>query len=407
MNKKILKWNSFVLIGIGICVLFIAVIIGILAVRLTFSMSPNSWDGLGVIVYIFLDAMLIGINVPSFLCGVNALKYLKNENNTIHRRLSIVFGVISLLIQCISIYVVFTTVSFDYNSQEAYVNQKNIALLVYFVIFVLPILVNIIQLIKIKYNLNFSKLKYLYVFLIIVITITLGIIIKVNVQRKSIIESNIIKVTENNKYSYSEFDAELRNRKLKYKLPREKYELSTNNDIFALDYDSEIEYAFSSGSYTDSYRLSVNTDRKFPMFIYDSYVSLIKKSDETEAYYYIGPEDWWISWNIYFINGHIYAAIEDESIYGSMRTNHLSKTEYGIIVSEENELTIYNKKNNYFVKGGGIIDTESGYQRRPFPTTTDIYNDKCMKIRVVDKINAETLDKIAKELSPRYWEKTE
>ena len=30
-----------------------------------------------------------------------------------------------------------------------------------------------------------------------------------------------------------------------------------------------------------------------------------------------------------------------------------------------------------------------------------------MKIRVVDKINAETLDKIAKELSPRYWEKTE
>ena len=401
MNKKILKWNSFVLIGIGICVLFIAVIIGILAVRLTFSMSANSWDGLGVILYIFLDAILIGINVPSFLCGFNALKYLKNENNTIHRRLSIVFGVISLLIQFISIYVVFTTVSFNYNSQEAYVNLKNIALLVYFVIFVLPILVNIIQLIKIKYNLNFSNFKYLYLFLIIVI------IIKANVQRKSIIESNIIKVTENNKCSYSEFDAELWNRKLKYKLPKKKYELTTSNDIFALDYDSEIEYAFSSGSYTDSYRLSINTDRKFPMFIYDSYVSLIKKSDETKTYYYIGPEDWWISWKIYYINGNIYAAIDDESMYGSMRENHLSKTEYGIIVSEESELTIYNKKNNYFVKGGGILDTESGYQRRPFPTTTDIYNDKCMKIRIVDKINAETLNKIAKELSPQYWKKTE
>ena len=27
-----------------------------------------------------------------------------------------------------------------------------------------------------------------------------------------------------------------------------------------------------------------------------------------------------------------------------------------------------------------------------------------MKIRKVDKINAETLDKIAKELSPKLWE---
>lgn len=55
------------------------------------------------------------------------------------------------------------------------------------------------------------------------------------------------------------------------------------------------------------------------------------------------------------------------------------------------------------MKGGGILDTRSGSQRSGLPTTTDIYNEKCMKIKVVDRVNAETLDEIAKELSPQYW----
>ena len=42
-------------------------------------------------------------------------------------------------------------------------------------------------------------------------------------------------------------------------------------------------------------------------------------------------------------------------------------------------------------------------QRSEFPTTSDVYNKECMKVRVVDKVNAETLDKIARELSPQYW----
>lgn len=55
------------------------------------------------------------------------------------------------------------------------------------------------------------------------------------------------------------------------------------------------------------------------------------------------------------------------------------------------------------MKGGGILGTRSGTQRSGFPTTTDIYNKNCMKIKVIDKVNDKTLDKIAKELSPQYW----
>lgn len=175
-------------------------------------------------------------------------------------------------------------------------------------------------------------------------------------------------------------------------------------EITALDSTEKTGYSFSSGSYFDHNTLSINTDRKFPMFVYNSYVSLIKKSEKTKSYYYIGANDWYITWYIYYINGKVYAAIGNEAEYdGNGWLTSLSKTRYGIVVSEEECITIYNSKNNYFVKGGGILDTASGRQRISFPTTTDIYNEKCMKIRVVDKIDGETLDKIAKELSPQYW----
>ena len=102
---------------------------------------------------------------------------------------------------------------------------------------------------------------------------------------------DIIDVTDKNVYSYSDFKQQLEYRKLIYKLPNNKLELAGNKEITAFDSRSEYGYEFTEYSDTDSYSLSVKTKRKFPLFVYDTYTSLIKKSSKTASYYYIGPED--------------------------------------------------------------------------------------------------------------------
>ena len=211
---------------------------------------------------------------------------------------------------------------------------------------------------------------------------------------------DIIDVTDKNVYSYSDFKQQLEYRKLIYKLPNNKLELAGNKEITAFDSRSEYGYEFTEYSDTDSYSLSVKTKRKFPLFVYDTYTSLIKKSSKTASYYYIGPEDWYITWYIYYVNGNIYAAIGDESEYGAGWETSLSTTKYGIVISEKKKITVYDAKDNKFIKGECIIDTTSGY-----PTISYKKHRKCMDIRVVDRVDAETLDKIAKELSPQYWKK--
>ena len=402
VSKKILKFNSWLLTIIG----FMLIAISTIYMFCTFSVSsvPNSWDVIGkffivigTIIFYVLSSLLV-------ISGIGTLNYLKGKNNY---KLCIVFNIIGVVLYNIFIlfFINLDVFNFfiDHYNGGVNVGVKVLLTIIILFIFVFPLILNIIILYKEKNNLCYKDLlKRFWIIIFCIITFIL-IFVCYNIFKLSIINTNKIEVTENNIFSYSDFESQLINRNLMYELPLGMSELTSSKEIFALDSSSKYGYLFSSDSSSDSYFLSINTDRKFPMFVYNSYTSLIEKSDKTASYYYIGPEDWYINWYIYYINGKIYAAIGDESEYGSGWETSLSTTKYGVVVSEEDEITIYNSQKNYYVKGGGIIDTRSGIQRNVFPTTSDIYNKKCMKIRVVDEINAETLDKIARELSPQYW----
>ena len=402
MNKKILKINSWILIIIGVVLMLFSTIY--MAYSISIPSTPNSWDDLGKFIIVTVTKIVFLLSSPLVISGMATLHYLKGKNTY---ELCMIFNVIGIILHSLFIflfiYLDILNIFNDHYNGNVYTELKIIVSAIIFFLFVCPLIITMIGLYKEKNDLKYKVIWHRYRFVVIGIVVIILIVICYNLFKFNSINTNKIEVTEDNIYSYSDFKSELESRNLIYELPKNKSELTSQHEITALDSSSKYGYAFSSGSYTDSYRLSVNTDRKFPMFVYDSYTSLIKKNNKTADYYYIGPEDWYINWYIYYINGKIYAAIGEESEYGSVWETSLSTTKYGVVASEEKDITIYNSKNNYFVKGGGILDTRSGTQRSGFPTTTDIYNENCMKIKVVDKVNAETLDKISKELSPQYW----
>lgn len=402
MNKRILKINAWLLMIIGIVLMLLFVFSTVYSISIP--SDPNSWEDLGKFIMIIATVIVCLINLPSVISGIGTLNYLRGKNTY---KLCMVFDVIGIILYSLFGFLFIYTDIFgifnDFYNGNANTRLMIIFSTIIFVLFICPLIINILELYKVEKKINYKELLRRYRFVVIGIVSIILIIGLYKLFTLRIINDNKIGVTKDTLYSYSDFKTELETRDLIYKLPENKSELTSPKTITALDSSSKYGYSFSSGTYTDSSMLSINTNRKFPMFVYESYTSLIKKSDKTAYYYYIGPEDWYINWYIYYINGKIYAAIGDESEYGKGWSTSLSTTKYGIVVSEEKDMVIYNSKNNYFVKGGGILDTSSGMQGSVFPTTTDIYNTKCMKIKVVDEVNAETLDKIAKELSPQYW----
>ena len=403
MNKSIMKVNSWISIILAIAIMLITSIY--LVNVISVPSRPNSWDDLGKFFAVCGAVIIYIMNTPLIITGLFTLKYIKKNK---FYKTCMTFNIIGIILFCafISLFIIRDELGVfaDYYNGNVNVGLKTILAVVLFVLFVLPLIINSILLYKDKNNLEskalFNKFRVLIIVLVIIAIVLAGYYLI----RFLIIGVNTIKVTDNNTYTYAEFKSELIKRKLVYNLPEDMMKLAGREDIFALDSNSKYGYEFSNGTYTDSYLLSVDTTRKFPLFVYESYTSLIKKSEKTASYYTIGPEDWYITWNIYYVNGTIYAAIGDESEYGSMWSTSLSRTRYGVVVSEEDKITVYNSQGNYFVKGGCVVDTSSGMQRSSFPTTKDIYGSGCMKIRVVDRVDAETLDKIAKELSPRYWD---
>lgn len=398
MNKKILKINSVFMITIALIPSLLFTFF--MFYRISIPSSPNSWDDLSKLFIKLIAVAVYILNSTLIVSGICTLKYLKEKKTY---KLSKISSIIGIILFCLLIiYFIFLDslqIFSDYTTGEVNYNLKFVLTFIIFLLFIVPMIINIFELYRSKNNIEFANLQHYHKFIVIpIIIVALCIALY-----KSIVNINKIKVTEENKYTYSDFKAQLKNRNLISDVSEVLHSTTGNQEILALDNTSKYGYEFSSGTYTDSYRLSVNTTRKFPMFVYDSYKSLIKRSNKTQDYYDIGPTDWYICWYIYYINGKIYAAIGEESQYGSSWETSLSKTKYGVVISEEKNITVYNRKHNYFVKGGGILDTASGSQRTSFPSTTDIYNPKCMKIRTVGKINAETLDNIAKELSPQYW----
>ena len=392
MSKKILKLNSWILTIIGVIVLVILTIC--MFYTISIPSEPNSWDDLGKFFIVIGSIIVYILSSTLVISGIGTLHYLKGKNGY---KLCIISNIIGIILYGIFIflfiYLDVLNIFSDYYNGNVNISLKIVLTTIISLIFICPLIINTIILYKEKNGLSYKNLWSRYRIIFIGIIVIVLIVFSYNIFKLSIINTNKIEVTENNIYSYSDFKSQLESRDL---IQKNKI---TQSEISALDSSSKYGYSFSEGTYTDSYRLSVNTNKKFPLFVYESYTSLIKRNDTTAYYYSIGLDDWYVNWFIYYVDGKIYAAFDDVSNYDGNDEISQAQNKYNIVVSEKKDITIYNWEKNYFVKGGCIIDSRSGMQRSGFPTTSDTYNKKCMKVRVVDKLNAETLDNIAKEIS--------
>lgn len=147
--------------------------------------------------------------------------------------------------------------------------------------------------------------------------------------------------------------------------------------------------------------LREDEEGRFNFYIYDSYNSLIEKSPKTADYYAIGPDDWWVEWIIYESNGQIFAAISYESKLNSVRTESLFDKQSIQIVAEKKEITTYNQNGDYYVNNGCFVSTTSpsNSNMMSFPRMYDSgLGHKCANVYVVDRVDAKTLDELAKQI---------
>lgn len=398
MNKKLLKVNSWILKIVGSTLIIISTIF--LISTLSVPSEPNSWDDLGKFVAGVATVIAYIIGIPFIIAGIKSSKSQKEkkkEKIEKRKKTSKIFSIISIILSMLFIFtfILKDVLDYyeDYSTGHVNVGLKVIHILLIFVIFVLPQLINLIGLSEKKITLksiwNDKKGKCILISTFIIISIFgLNLIVK-----QIIISTNKMQITEDKLYSYWDFRKELESRNLygQKGAPR--------NEISAMDSSSKYAQRFSEINNPANAMIFVGEDRKFPFFIYDNYATLIEKRDKNTPHDQIDYDDVYVEWIIYYVDGKIYAALDQESEYG----NTLARTEYGVIVSEEEDITIYNTKNNYLVKGGCITDTTSGMQRSGFPTTKDMYNKDCIRIKKVERIDSKTLDSIAKVIVPEYY----
>lgn len=394
MNKKILKINSWILKIIGFTLITLSTIY--LIHILSIPSEPNSWDDLGKFVVGIATVISYVIGIPFIISGIkssNVQKKNKIEKNK-QKKISKIFSIISIILSILFIFIFIIKDILNYYSDFATghinIELKIIHILIIFSIFILPQLINLICFSEKKFSLKNiwkdKKVKYI----IIAISIIIGAIGTNLIATQMIIAKNKIKITEDNLYTYWDFRKELENRNL-YGQEGVSY-----NQISAMDSTSKYAQEFSEVVNPANSMIYVGEDRKFPFFIYDTYTTLIQKNTLNN---YIDYDDVYVHWIIYYLDGKIYAALDQESEYG----NTLARTKYGIVVSEEDNITVYNTKNNYLVKGGCIMDTSSGQNRSGFPTTKDIYNKDCIRIKKVERIDSKTLDSIAQKTLNEYY----
>ena len=397
MNKTLLKINAWILTIIGGISVVIATII--LFLSLIQPIEPNSWDLLGKFIMLIWTAVVYVLEAPLLISGIGTLNYLKGKNTY---KLVLTSNIIGIILYGIAIFVLIYLdilgLYRDFYSGFVDNERKIIISLLVAAIFVLPQIINSIILYKNKNNLKtFKPNKTVSILIVIVFTIAL-VLIGINQYKNIVIKDKKIEITESNTYTYSDFINELIQRDI-YD-PNKSYSINGPRDIHGLDSTNKYGYRFSPNPYPGSYELGYNSTRKFPFFIYDEYTTLIQKS-RLKTYFKIDMEDWYITWDVYYVNGEIYAVADDESTLDSRGSTSLPIDKRSIVVSESDEITIFNAKNNYYVKGGCITDTRSGEARSAYPTTSDIKNNKCINVRKVKRVDSKTLDSIAKEISKK------
>lgn len=151
---------------------------------------------------------------------------------------------------------------------------------------------------------------------------------------------------------------------------------------------------------------SNNSEEKYPSYIYYGY----RTKNETKNF---NQNDDYLYWMIYYTNGKIYAALADyfESSYPN------SYNIYSNILSEENEIYIYNINENYYEKinneNDGISTENLYYKDDNMYISIDLLNKSvfgyveglCEEYEVVDTIDADFLDNYANNIKSKNYHK--
>lgn len=395
--KKVCKFN----IGLFIVTIVLSFVVYIIGVVSLINTTNTGIDGigqvLGISIIIRLFQIICIVLIPLFIASICGLRYYKGKSKG---KLTAcwVWGFLSFFSSIFISYIVCDLFKSSFETQSLNGNNDlgfSIFASLVIGLFFLPNILYIVGCYKERFKTNIilefiksNKSKFIFVICIIFIILCLTIFVKFGTNNsEKIMVSNVTLPT------LSEFENELKDRGFIYDIPEGYKELTSASRLTAEDNKYEHQYSLS---------FDKNNNEQYPVFIY-GYTSLIEKSSKTAKYYTKGPEDWTITWDIYFVNGQIYAVIGEESELDKNWETDLFRTKYGRIVSEKEKITTYNRKGNYFSYGGGIEHNFTGYVRYLSTKMVDNFNSNCAEIIKVDRVDAKTLDRIAKELSPRYW----
>ncbi|MBQ9011760.1 MAG: hypothetical protein IJ093_03835 [Bacilli bacterium] len=400
-KSKWLKVASIIVVAVSLLIVAVAVFMFINSI-IGF-MTPNeqgSWDGLTDFLLLIGSGYLVTMTFPSLVAGILGIRYSKGKSKL---NTCLIWAIVAIIVYLFNIFSfayypgAFTSFSLDYS--PTYERSKFIVMTM--IIMCLPLVLYLIGIYKEEFEKGYFKNfcfnhKWVFAVIGILLCLLVGYLLFKTMPYRA---STKIDVNESKLPTLGDFVLELKDRGFVYELPEEMKDLTEINEISVELKNYEYSVNFSIASANEAQ----NKNKKFPLYVYDGYASLIEKSPSTAKYYTKGPEDWWISWHIYSVNGQIYAAIGNESELGKSWQTDLFKTKYSTIVSEKSKITTYNRVKNQFYYGGCIKDVNSTTQKVSLPETIDYTDSSCTKITVVDRVDAETLDKISKELSPRYW----
>ena len=279
MNKRILRVNSYIqkIISLLLVLFTTCYLIGIFIIP-----STSSWKFIGMLFMIFVTLGIYAGALPMLISGTGTLNYLKGKDNYKFCRNTNIIGII---LYCLAIYYMIWKNIFNFfdNSYKDFDIKILFSSIVFFIC-VCPLLVNMIGLYieknKLTYKDVFRRFKFIIIGIIVVILVSISYMIF----RGIIVNRNKIAVTEDNVFSISDFKYQLESRNLLYNESPEDHIYISHNNLFAVDSSphsivSEQIYNLYPGRYGN---ISINSNKKYPMFMYDSHISFIKRIDKND-----------------------------------------------------------------------------------------------------------------------------
>ena len=359
------------------CACFILGFVGASDVLLSLNIS-NSWGGLGGFFALATIALLFGITLPPFLSVLYGYKYMSGMGD---KYLSSCknSAMASIFINAIIILKIVDSLSSDFSYSNSGESVRAIFITLSLLITEGP-LIALIAGCKFEKGDKNAKLSFAIpatILLVVIAAVTVPTFFSGIGVKKIHIDKSQLRTT-------SDFRQALLERGF-----HDDYDENTLH--YSRGYIEAVEAGYP---YTRT-----DEEGHFNFYIFSGYKSLIEKSPKTADYYTIGPDDWWVEWNIYESNGQIFAAISYESKINSVRTKDLFDKQSIQIVAEKKEITTYNWEGDYYVNNGCLVSTTASTNMMSFPKMYDSgLGHKCANVYVVDRVDAKTLDNLAKQI---------